>query len=465
MLKLFNSKTHQKEEFVPISDKQVTYYACGPTVYNYVHIGNLRSYMFSDILNRYLRYKGYAVKFAMNLTDVDDKTIRDSAKSGKSLKEFTTFYGDAFLKDLETLRIKRPDFIIRATEEIEAMIELIQLLLDKGYAYKTSSGDVFFKISKFADYGKMAGLDKAQLKANAGGRLADDYEKEDAQDFVLWKAWVPSDGPVVWDAPFGKGRPGWSIECSAMSRKYLGQPIDIHSGGIDLIFPHHTNEVAQSECAYGVEFVRTWMHCAFLIVNGKKMSKSLGNFYTLRDLMDKGYSALAVRYELLKAHYRATIDFQESQLKGNESVIEKLGDLVLRLKDDKTSGAGWSDLDKALERAQHDFEEAMDDDLNVPVALAALFDFIGDVNKNFAVLSVADKKRICDFLYRLDEVLALIPRVSSDVTPEQQELIDKREAYRKEKNWTEADALKERLKEMGIEVKDTPTGPQIKKLF
>lgn len=463
MFTLYNSKTHQKEPFVPLVENKVSYYACGPTVYNYVHIGNLRCYIFCDTLNRFLRYKGFDVKFAMNLTDVDDKTIRDSSKAGKSLREFTQFYGDAFLDDLKTLGIKKPDYIIRATEEVDEMIQLIQILLEKGFAYKAESGDVFFKISRFHEYGKMAGIDREKLKANADGRLADDYQKEDAQDFVLWKAWVPNDGEVVWDAPFGKGRPGWSIECSAMARKYLGQPIDIHAGGIDLIFPHHTNEIAQSECAYGCEFVRNWVHCAFLIVNGHKMSKSLGNFYTLRDLMQKGYSPLAIRFELLKAHYRATIDFQEQSLSGNETVIEKLSNLVLRLKD-KNYGQGWGQREQAVKDVLSQFECALDDDLNMPLALSYVFEFISEVNKNFEVLSEEDKKEILSCLYRLDEVLALIPQVSSDITEEQEKMIKEREEYRKLKQWDKADALKQELLKMGIEIKDTPNGPLVKNL-
>jgi len=331
MLQFYNTRTKKLEEFKPLKGNQVRMYGCGPTVYNYAHIGNLRAYIFYNLLRRYLLYKGYDVLFAMNLTDVDDKTIRSSREKGKSLRDYTTYYADLFFKDCETLNIAKPDIVIRATDEIDAMVETIQILMDKGHAYKAPSGDIFFKISSFPEYGEMANIDASKLRANADGRLADDYDKEDAQDFALWKAWTPDDGDVFWDTPIGKGRPGWHIECSTMSHKYLGQPFDIHVGGVDLIFPHHTNEIAQSECAYGCQFVNFWIHNAHLMVNGKKMSKSLGNFYTLPDLLAKGYDARAIRYELIKSHYRQTMDFNEKNMEGNKTVIDRLMNFMERL--------------------------------------------------------------------------------------------------------------------------------------
>lgn len=459
MLSLFNTASHSIEEFKPIREGEVRFYGCGPTIYNYAHIGNLRAYIFYDLLNRYLRYKGYRVSFAMNLTDVDDKTIRDSRASNKSLREFTDFYADAFFKDCAALHIKRPDYVIRATEEIDAMIELIELLLKKGHAYIAKSGDVFFKISSFADYGKMAGIEPEKLRANADGRLSDEYEKEDVQDFALWKAYTEKDGDVYWDTPFGRGRPGWSLECSAMARKYLGQPIDMHLGGVDLIFPHHTNEIAQSECAYGCKFVNYWVHNAHLMVNGKKMAKSSHNFYTLSDLLSKGYSAEAIRYELIKAHYRLTMDFQESNLQGNQTVIDKLVNLMNRL-DLPKNGAGWAEVESALTDVRTGFENGLDDDLNMPVALAALFEFITRVNKNFDSLNVDDAQKIKKQILQFDTVLALLPaQKEQSLTPEQQALIEKRQAYRAAKDWAKADALKQELLAQGIEIKDTPTGP------
>lgn len=458
MVKIFNTATHKKEEFMPLHAGQVRFYGCGPTIYNYAHIGNLRAYVFYDLLNRYLRYKGYDTTFAMNLTDVDDKTIRDSQKAGKSLRAFTDFYADAFFNDCNSLHIKRPDIIIRATEEIESMIELTQQLLDKGFAYKTNSGDVFFKISAFKDYGKMAGIDLSALKSNADGRLADEYEKEDAQDFVLWKAYSEKDGDVVWEAPFGKGRPGWSLECSAMARKYLGQPFDLHVGGIDLIFPHHTNEIAQSECAYGCKYVNYWMHNAHIMVNGQKMSKSLGNFFTLPDLLAKGYTPESIRYEFIKAHYRQTMDFMEENLKGNQTVVDKLKTFIQRLNEPKT-GAGWADLPAQITQVSETFEKGLDDDLNMPVALAGIFAFITEVNKHFDALSPENAQEIADKMAQFDTVLAILPKIEDkSLTNEQQALINERNTYRADKNWAKADELKAILAAQGVIIKDTPTG-------
>lgn len=459
MLSFFNTRTHQKEVFKPIRDGEVRFYGCGPTVYNYAHIGNLRAYVFYDLVNRYLRYKGFKVTFAMNLTDVDDKTIRDSREKGQSLREFTDFYADQFFKDCSRLHIQKPDIVMRATEEIEAMIELISLLLEKGHAYKTPSGDIFFKISSFPEYGQMAGISAQQLRTNADGRLADEYEKEDAQDFALWKAYNPEkDGDVFWETPFGKGRPGWSLECSAMARKYLGQPLDMHVGGVDLIFPHHTNEIAQSECAYGCRFVNYWLHNAHITVNGKKMSKSAHNFFILKDLLDKGYTAEAIRYELIKAHYRMTMDFQESNLKGNQSVVDRLINFIHRLKEE-VCGSGWSDLDEALQTVREKFETGLDDDLNMPVALAAIFDFISLVNKNFHQLSRENADCILDQMNRFDSVLGLLPQEQKQsLTPEQEHLFQEWQQARSVKDWEKADHIRSLLAQQHIEVKVTKNG-------
>ncbi len=459
MLTLFNTRTHQKEPFIPLHPNEVRMYGCGPTIYNYAHIGNYRAFVSYDILNRYLRYKGYHVVFCMNLTDVDDKTIRDSRAEGKNLREFTDRYADSFLKDCALLNIQKPDVMPRATEEIQSMIELIQQLLQTGYAYQVPSGDVFFKISAFSEYGQMAGIDPTNMRANADGRLSDEYEKENAQDFALWKAWTEKDGDVYWETPFGKGRPGWSIECSAMARKYLGQPIDIHMGGVDLIFPHHTNEIAQSECAYGCRFVNYWVHNAHMMVNGQKMSKSLKNCYTLNELIERGYSKEAIRYEYLKSHYRAQMDFQLENITGNQTVIEKFGNFLMRLKTE-AQGAGWSKLPEALTQVSQGFENGLDDDLNMPVALAAIFDFMTEINKNFQGLSRQDAQKIIEQMQRFNTVLAVFPEMKEDrLTSEEEKLISQRQTYRQVKDWAKADALKQQLFNLGIEVKDTPTGP------
>ena len=463
MLQFYNTRTHSLQEFKPLIDKKVRMYACGPTVYNYAHIGNFRANMFYDIVHRYLKYKGYDVTFAMNITDVDDKTIRSSREKGQSLRDYTTFYMDEFFKDFETLNIQKPSIVIRATDEIEAMVQLIELLLEKGHAYKAQSGDIFFKISTFPEYGQMANIDASKLKTNADGRLADEYEKEDAQDFALWKAWTPADGDAFWDTRIGKGRPGWHIECSAMGHKYLGQPFDIHLGGVDLIFPHHTNEIAQAECAYGSQFVNFWMHNAHLMVNGKKMSKSLGNFYTIRDLLATGYSKRAIRYEYLKAHYRQTMDFVESNMAGNQSAVDRFNNLMERLK--TANGAGWPDVQSTIDKAQTAFETAMDADLNTPEALAAVFEFMSNVNKNFDVLLPADAALVEQAMRRFDTVLGLLEDKADTGLPDgAQELIDKRQAYRLAKDWANADALKQQLLAMGVEVKDTPQGPVAKRI-
>ncbi len=459
MFRLYNTKSHSVEEFIPVQEGRVKMYGCGPTVYNLAHIGNLRAFVFYDVLNRVLRYKGYDVTFAMNITDVDDKTIRDSAASGQTLKDFTRHYTELFFKDWDTLNLKRPDKIICATDEIEAMIDLVSRLLEKGYAYKADSGDVFFKISSFKEYGQMAGIDPSRMLANADGRLADEYDKEDARDFALWKAWTPRDGDNVWEAPFGRGRPGWHIECSAMAHKYLGQPFDIHMGGVDLIFPHHTNEIAQSECAYGCEFVRYWMHNEHITVNGQKMSKSLGNCFTLSDLLAKGYSPAAIRYEFIKSHYHQRMDFMESNLTGNQTVINRFEDFLKRLSEVK-NGAGWDELPEVLKKAAEGFEKGLDDDLNLSVALASVFELMNTVNKNFPSLSQSDAEKITRQMRRFDEVLGIMPEIKEEtLQADIQALIDRRQACRLVKDWASADALKQELLSLGIEVKDTPQGP------
>lgn len=462
MLKLFNTRTHQLEEFKTIDGTNtVRMYGCGPTVYNYAHIGNQRAFVFYDLLRNYLKYKGYDVKFVMNITDVDDKTIRSSREAGKSLREYTTFYMNEFFKDWETLNIQKPDMIIRATDEIDSMVDTIEILMQKGHAYKAPTGDIFFKIASFPDYGKMANIDASKLRTNADGRLADEYEKEDAQDFALWKAWSENDGDVFWDTRIGKGRPGWHIECSTMSHKYLGQPFDIHTGGVDLIFPHHTNEIAQSECAYGCLFANFFVHNAHLMVNGEKMSKSKHNFYTVRDLLDKGYDKRAIRYEFLKSNYRQTLDFIEGNMTGNKSIVDKLDNFMDRLTN--ANGAGWNEVDTVLAKSAEDFEAGMDNDLNTPEALAAVFDLVNTINKNFDALSQQDALKITDVMKKFDTVLGVLPdKNTRQLLPEEQDLINRRQEARIAKDWVTADSLKAELLARNIEVKDTPQGPQIR---
>jgi cysteinyl-tRNA synthetase len=365
-MKFYNTLTNKVEEFKEIKKGEVTLYTCGPTVYNFVHIGNLRAMLAYDLIKRYLKYKGYKVKHVMNITDVDDKTINGAKMQGKSLKDYTRFYEKAFFDDLEKLNIQRADIIPRATEEIDPMVDMINILLKKGFAYKSKNGDIYFKILNAEKYGNLANLDIEKLKENADGRLdsADEYDKEDAKDFALWKMWDEDDGDVFWETEIGKGRPGWHTECCVMSKKYLGLPIDIHMGGVDLIFPHHTNEIAQAEAAYGKKFVNYWLHNEHLIVNGEKMSKSLGNFFTLKDLLEKGYEPMAIRYELLKTSYRQRLDFKEEDLPKNKEILKKFEEFLHKL-DHAKGKKDEQKVKELIKGARSGFEKEMDNDLNI----------------------------------------------------------------------------------------------------
>lgn len=470
-MRLYNSLTHQLEEFIPIRRGEVGYYSCGPTIYNYAHIGNCRSFVFSDFLKRTLRFKGFAVRHVMNITDVDDKTIRDSRAEGKSLSEFTDFYLAGFLEDLRSLNILPPDVMPRATDEIESMVDMIETLIEKNAAYKTDRGDVYFRISAFPRYGKLVNLDQSKLRENAAGRLqrSDEYEKDDARDFALWKAWDEGDGDVFWETRIGRGRPGWHIECSAMSIRYLGETFDIHSGGIDLAFPHHTNEIAQSECATGKTFARYWLHHEHLLVNGQKMSKSAGNFFTLRDLTTKGHHPLAIRLELLKTHYRQRSDFREENIASNLRFIERLRSLREQLQEREASTMAnnhptWR---KELTSFRKAFEAALDDDLNISVALSAVHEFVSASNKTLESLSGEDTRRTLELLDEFDGVLGVIPseNISTTLDPALQALFDERVEARAAKNFKRSDELRDELLKHGIEIKDTPQGTTWKKLL
>ncbi|MEM7825323.1 MAG: cysteine--tRNA ligase, partial [Candidatus Aenigmatarchaeota archaeon] len=333
-LKLYNTLTRKKEVFKPIRKNEVRMYTCGPTVYDFAHIGNFRTYVWQDILKRWLLYKGFRVIHVMNITDIDDKTIKGSRSQGISLKEFTEKYTEAFFKDSESLNLLPANFYPRATQHIKEIVELIKILIRKGYAYKSEDGSIYYNISKFKSYGKLSKLKIKELKAGARVKL-DSYTKEEAYDFALWKAWDPEDGDVFFETDIGKGRPGWHIECSAMSMKYLGETFDIHTGGVDLIFPHHENEIAQSEAATGKKFVKYWLHAEHLIVEGRKMSKSLGNFYTLRDLIGKGYNPISIRYLLLSTHYKQQLNFTFESLESAKNTVESLFNFLLKLKEIK----------------------------------------------------------------------------------------------------------------------------------
>ncbi len=458
MLKLFNTLGREKEAFSPIKGNEVRMYSCGPTVYDYAHIGNFRSYIFSDILRRYLEYCGYSVKLIMNITDVDDKTIKGSRKEGVNLKEYTETYKAAFFEDIKKLNIKPGFAYPEATEHIREMVGIVSALIEKGYAYKSDDGSVYFDISKFGDYGKLAKLDKKGLKT--GARVSqDEYEKDQAQDFALWKAWNEEDGDVSWDTELGKGRPGWHIECSAMSSKYLGETFDIHTGGVDLIFPHHENEIAQYEAATGKPFAKWWIHNEHLLVENKKMSKSLGNFYTLRDLLKKGYSPKAIRYLLLSAHYRQKLNFTLKGLDAAEASVNRLLDFMDMLKDPK--GEEFAGMAKITSKAEKDFSDAMDDDLNTPEALAAVFGLVKEVN----VLSEKGKlgkkgaRMVKDLMMDFDRVLGLLDTGKpKDLSAEVEKLIQEREEARKNKDWVKSDSIRDKLNELGVILEDSPTG-------
>jgi len=465
MLKFYNTLTRKKEIFRPIEKKIVKIYTCGPTVYNYAHIGNLSAYLFSDLLKRYLRYSGFGLIDAMNLTDVDDKTIKASQENNQPLRQYTSFFIDALLEDFEKLNIIKPKVLCRATDHINEMIDLIKKLVNSGYAYQAEDGSVYYKISTFKDYGKFARLKKDQLKNDASGRINnDEYKKEEATDFVLWKKWNDKDGKVCWDSLFGKGRPGWHIECSAMSMKYLGETFDIHTGAVDLIFPHHQNEIAQSESVTGKQFVRFWLHRGFLKINSEKMSKSLGNIYTLEDILKKCSNPLAFRYLVLTNHYRSSLNFTFDSLKASSNSLNKFQDFIDRLSKVKDSDIdneqSLKEININIKKTLDRFKEYMDDDLNTPKAIADLFGFMKKINKMIIKDEVGVKgaESIIKFIKNINEVWGFLgipaEKIDGKFKNKIENLIQKRNEYRLSKNWKEADKIKNDLSKMNVVVKD-----------
>ena len=447
-MKTFNSLTRRVEELAPIENNEIRMYTCGPTVYNFAHIGNFRAYAFEDVLRRAIEFNGMKVRQVMNLTDVDDKTIRGANAANVPLREYTRTYKDAFFADLKKLNIEPAEVYPAATDHIPEMIALVGKLIEKGVAYRSEDGSVYFSVRKFPGYGRLAHIDFDAQRTGARC-AADEYDKENVGDFALWKAWEPSDGPVGWDSPWGRGRPGWHIECSAMSMKYLCQTFDLHTGGIDNLFPHHENEIAQAEAATGQEFVKTWMHCAHLRVNGEKMSKSAGNFFTLRDLLEKGYTGREIRYVLVNAHYRQGLNFAFSALDDARKSLERIDRCVATA----TEGEAPEWAAKHLE----DFTVAVNDDLNMPKALAALFGLVRETNAHGGgpVLSV---------FRRMDEVLGLIffgNAAKTEIPAEIQALLDQRAEARKAKNWAESDRLRDEIAAAGWAVKDSKDGQTV----
>lgn len=460
-MQLYNTLTRKVEPFQPLDDNTVTIYTCGPTVYDFAHIGNFRTFCFEDLLRRYLLYRGFDVRQVMNLTDVDDKIIRKAGEQKTSIDTVTEPYIEAFMEDCHTLNLQQVEEYPRATRTIGEMVDLIQRLIDRGHAYE-KDGSVYFDISSLPDYGKLSGLDRREIKSGVSVD-ADTYDKDDVRDFVLWKA--RKEGEHYWESPFGEGRPGWHLECSVMSMKYLGDTIDIHAGGEDLIFPHHENEIAQSEAATGKPFVRYWLHCKYLVVEGKKMSKSLGNFYTLRQLLEKGHDPLAIRYALIGAHYRKQLNFTFESLENAARAIERVEGFANAVSQTTNNGHSSDDIAGMIEKARTRFVEAMDDDLNVSGGLGALFEFIREVNTAFPDSQVpdADKEAIMDFLQEINGVIGCFTLEQELADEEIQALIDERNQARKDRDFQRADEIRDRLTGMGVVLEDTRDGTRFKR--
>lgn len=463
----FNTLGRRLEPFAPLADGAVRIYTCGPTVYNLIHIGNLRTFLFEDLLVRALRFLGYRVEQVMNITDVDDKTIRDAAAQGKTLDDFTAPFIEAFFADLRALHVEPASHYPRATHHLGGMIEIIERLLAKGYAYE-SDGSVWFRIAADADYGKLSGIGLDSMRR--GERVAsDEYEKEDVRDFVLWKGAKP--GEPAWDSPWGPGRPGWHIECSAMSARYFGETFDIHCGGVDNIFPHHENEIAQSESANDVPFVRYWLHAEHLIVNGEKMSKSLGNQYTLQDLLQKhGAQPRALRYLLLAVHYRQKLNFTFDSLAGAANALKRVDEMLFRLDHAAESGEARPVVAESVTRLRADFGAALADDLNISNALAAVFGFVRETNVAIegGELGAGDRGRIREAIADVDRVLGVLDAgawaaTAADDGAEIQSLVDARLEARARRDFAEADRIRKQLGEMGIVLEDTPQGTRWKR--
>ena len=460
-LQFYNTLKREKEIFHPIEEGKVGLYTCGPTVYDYAHIGNFRTFMFEDLLKRWLLHLGFDVNHVMNITDVDDKTIKKSQAEGVDLFEITERYTDFFMKDLDWLKIIPADIFPKATDSIPKMIRMIKILLEKGFAYREDDGSVYFNIRSFPDYGLLTKIN--MVNQQSASRVSDDeYDKDAPQDFALWKGWKEEDGDVVWDAPWGRGRPGWHIECSAMSSETLGDHFDIHCGGVDNMFPHHENEIAQSQCATDEPFVNVWLHSEFLLVNGGKMSKSLGNFYRISDLKEMGFTPECIRYQLLAGHYRSKITFSADKKHEGDKIVQKITDLKSRLK--KRNSAMFADGSYPEEYSE--FKERMNDDLNAPRSFAVFFDWMKIINSKLDQNNISEQElgQGWEFIQAFDKIFGLIksdqlPEIPIEIT----HLANQRDKARKMRDWAEADSLRQILKSKGWIVEDTPNGQQIKK--
>ena len=473
-LKLFNTLTRSVQEFAPLdpAGKKVGLYCCGPTVYDFAHIGNWRTFVFADLVRRALEFSGYEVKHVMNITDVEDKIIKRVREQKTTLREFTGKFEAAFLDDLKTLGCREPHQKPRATEHIPEIIALIEKLVARGVAYKAAEGSVYFSIEKYrgcgCHYGQLLKLNLEEMRA--GERVAsDEYEKESIADFALWKARVPDDGDVFWPSPFGEGRPGWHIECSAMSMKALGETFDLHLGGEDLKFPHHEDEIAQSEGATGKPFVKFWLHGAFLLVEGKKMSKSLGNFFTLRDLLARGFTGREVRYLLLTAHYRETFNFTLDGLAGAKSALARIDECVGKLREVGAPGTVPASSGQHADTVVGaplvaNFSAALADDLNISAAWASVFEWVRETNKRLAEnsLSAAEAAAALAAWEKVDSVLGVGVKSETEIPPEINALLEARQAARQAKDFKKSDAIRDELKAQGWVIEDTPKGPKLK---
>jgi cysteinyl-tRNA synthetase len=458
MIKFNNTLTKKLEEFHSIKKNKVTIYSCGPTVYDNAHIGNLSTNIFVDILKKYLAFRGYKINDVMNITDVDDKTIKNSIENNQNLIDYTEHFTELFFEDLQKLNIAIPKKTPLATKNIAEMITIIEKLIEKDFAYQAEDKSVYFKINKFQNYGKLSGFDTNELKTEASGRIeADEYDKENASDFVLWKAWTESDGDTYWESPWGNGRPGWHIECSAMSTKYLGNTIDIHTGGEDLVFPHHENEIAQTEALTDQKFVNYWLHRAYLKVDGKKMSKSLGNFYTLQDILEKIPDPMAFRYLIATSHYKMPLNFTFESLRAANTALNKIRNFVEKL--ELVYFKSTVDIGPLITKTENDFEAFMDNDLNTPNAIASWFEFQNKINQliNDENLSKKQAKRILKFIKQIDAVWGFMLSKKPEITVDEEKiekLIIERNKFRSEKNFEQADRIRDELLKMGIEIKD-----------
>ncbi|MCH7909714.1 MAG: cysteine--tRNA ligase [Candidatus Hydrogenedentes bacterium] len=463
-IRLYNTLSRKKEVLEPLVPGKIGMYTCGPTVYSYAHVGNLRTFLFQDLLRRHLEYRGYEVTHVMNITDVEDKIIRACRETGEPREALTERYASAFFEDLRTLGVEAPEHCPRATDYIDEMVSLVEKLRAKDHTYEVD-GSVYFKIGSFPDYGKLSHFDVDTLQQGASGRVEEDeYATDDPRDFALWKGYVEEDGDVFWETSIGKGRPGWHLECSCMSMAILGESFDIHCGAIDLVFPHHENEIAQSEAATGKPFVKYWLHAAHLNIDGRKISKSIGNVVSLRELLKDGHDAAAIQWALRATHYRQPTNFSVDTLQAAQQAVQRIREFRTRLGDVRQ--ADGNPLEDSCATCEERFGAALDDDLNISGALGAVFDFVRDTNKliDAEELGEGGARNALALLDRLDTVTGMFgDGETSTVPPEIEQLLDERQKARRSKDFARSDSIRDELNDLGWILKDTPEGPRLTK--